>query len=395
MAKQLRHITGVKSSKVEKLDLKDWDKSPEGAALTAKYHSVEKHADRVGNGDDVYKGKTKEAPYKKASVAEAKDDEKNYNPSDEKWDADDFKVTKQWPKNGGFPKGPKKDPWDKSPKKQTKKKVSEEFELGEGDVTDLGQKRDERRLANFHKTFMGDVRSGAKEIAARIQDHIDAGHFPMKVGTRFSTEHSRRNKLPPFKVTGYYVDKKNPEGRYGYHVDNGETQTIHMIKDPGLEKMAGPDKWKELQAGVQEYKPLKSVKENLLANIRAKYGIKEASCNHTNEGTYCEVHGGEACPSDDKKEKKGRRLLIDKKKIQEAIMNETAPPSKKLENWIKANKERFYKEYGEEKGKKVLYATAWRMHGQAESGSNPSTNTDYAGPGAAGWTTGRHDTGTL
>ena len=78
---------------------------------------------------------------------------------------------------------------------------------------------------------------------------------------------------------------------------------------------------------------------------------------------------------------------------EEDIINEVAPPNPKIEKWIKANKERFVKEYGKEKGTQVLYAKAWKMHGQSESG--PATNTDYAGPGAAGWTTGRLDVGTL
>ena len=78
---------------------------------------------------------------------------------------------------------------------------------------------------------------------------------------------------------------------------------------------------------------------------------------------------------------------------EDEIINEVAPPNPKIESWIKANKERFVKEYGKEKGMQVLYAKAWKMHGQSESGS--ATNTDYTGPGAAGWTTGRLDVGTL
>lgn len=78
---------------------------------------------------------------------------------------------------------------------------------------------------------------------------------------------------------------------------------------------------------------------------------------------------------------------------EEEEIQEVAPPNPKIEKWIKANKERFVKEYGPEKGKQVLYAKAWKMHGQSESGS--ATNTDYTGPGAAGLTTGRLDVGTL
>lgn len=80
-------------------------------------------------------------------------------------------------------------------------------------------------------------------------------------------------------------------------------------------------------------------------------------------------------------------------KLKEETLDEVAPPNPKIEKWIKSNKERFVKEYGKEKGMQVLYAKAWKMHGQSESGS--ATNTDYTGPGAAGWTTGRLDVGTL
>jgi hypothetical protein len=87
------------------------------------------------------------------------------------------------------------------------------------------------------------------------------------------------------------------------------------------------------------------------------------------------------------------KLPPGKAKLKEEDIQEVAPPSKKIESWIKSNKERFIKQYGKEKGTQVLYAKAWKMHGQSESG--PATNTDYAGPGAAGWSTGRLDVGTL
>jgi hypothetical protein len=43
-------------------------------------------------------------------------------------------------------------------------------------------------------------------------------------------------------------------------------------------------------------------------------------------------------------------------------LHEISPPNPKIEKWIKANKGRFEKEYGAEKGKEVLYARAWKMH---------------------------------
>lgn len=100
-----------------------------------------------------------------------------------------------------------------------------------------------------------------------------------------------------------------------------------------------------------------------------------------------EIEGGEHGSS------VGRAKVGGKLKEDQEIVNEVAPPNPKIEAWIKANKERFVKEYGKEKGTQVLYAKAWKMHGQSESGS--ATNTDYTGPGAAGWSTGRLDVGTL
>lgn len=58
------------------------------------------------------------------------------------------------------------------------------------------------------------------------------------------------------------------------------------------------------------------------------------------------------------------------KKVQNILegknpLNEVSPPNPKIEKWIKANKGRFEKEYGAEKGKEVLYSKAWKMHNEA------------------------------
>lgn len=45
--------------------------------------------------------------------------------------------------------------------------------------------------------------------------------------------------------------------------------------------------------------------------------------------------------------------------LEEDILTEKAPPG--MEPWVKANKERFVKQYGEKKGLGVVYATAWKM----------------------------------
>jgi|694.fasta_scaffold00037_85 hypothetical protein len=140
-------------------------------------------------------------------------------------------------------------------------------------------------------------------------------------------------------------------------------------------------------------------KEKFQAAAAKGKKLREATskCNHTGLGVMCEMHGTEKCPPGIEPKdipKFGQKVLLDKKAtVKEEVISEVAPPNPKIEAWVKANKERFVKEYGKEKGTQVLYAKAWKMHGQSESGS--ATNTDYTGPGASGWTTGRLDVGTL
>jgi hypothetical protein len=43
---------------------------------------------------------------------------------------------------------------------------------------------------------------------------------------------------------------------------------------------------------------------------------------------------------------------------------EKAPPGAKAEHWVKSNKERFKKRYGEKAGERVLYAKAWKLFGE-------------------------------
>jgi hypothetical protein len=101
MSKLLREIVekgsigGPHSSKKGKLDISDLNAAPGNNKFASK-HETEKWEDRDGNGEDVFKGKTKEAKYKKQkdSVYEAteEDDEKpkkGKDKDDEKNDDDE------------------------------------------------------------------------------------------------------------------------------------------------------------------------------------------------------------------------------------------------------------------------------------------------------------------
>ncbi len=52
---------------------------------------------------------------------------------------------------------------------------------------------------------------------------------------------------------------------------------------------------------------------------------------------------------------------------------EKSPPSKSSEEWIKKNKSRFTKEYGKDKGERVLYGKAWNDY----KAKHEETQTDY------------------
>jgi hypothetical protein len=92
MSKLLREIVekgsigGPHSSKKGKLDISDLNAAPGNNKFASK-HETEKWEDREGNGEDVFKGKTKEAKYKKQkdSVYEAteEDDEEDEDELDE------------------------------------------------------------------------------------------------------------------------------------------------------------------------------------------------------------------------------------------------------------------------------------------------------------------------
>jgi len=115
-------------------------------------------------------------------------------------------------------------------------------------VSSISDARESRNLRNFHKDLMGDIRSRASEAMGRVKDIREQGLLPFEVGTRFTTPHSRKNGLPPFKVEGHWADKN---GKYGYNVvrgnpegeDEGDWERTRIFGMPehheGFEPMGG------------------------------------------------------------------------------------------------------------------------------------------------------------
>jgi len=70
MSKYLREIVSCNSSKTEPMNLDDLNQAPGNRDFIGQ-HSVEKHADRVGNKDDIYKaGSIKQAKMKRHGLSD-------------------------------------------------------------------------------------------------------------------------------------------------------------------------------------------------------------------------------------------------------------------------------------------------------------------------------------
>lgn len=93
-------------------------------------------------------------------------------------------------------------------------------------TSSISEVREAGKLRDFHKDFRSKMSDMMREMMEHTKSIRDQGLLPFEVGTRFTTPHSRRNDLPPFKVTGYWSDQKT--GKYGYN-------TSRMRDDDGQE----------------------------------------------------------------------------------------------------------------------------------------------------------------
>jgi hypothetical protein len=150
------------------------------------------------------------------------------------------------------------------------------------DSSNISDVREAGKMRDFHKDFMGNVGDRARSHMKNVNSLRDAGELPFDVGTRFTTPHSRKNNLPPFKVTGHWADIKKPNDRYGYTVER-ETEGREATQVLGT-----PD----THEGFEPMGGLRAVKRyggGLYANIHAKrerikHGSKERMRKVGSEG---------------------------------------------------------------------------------------------------------------
>lgn len=97
-----------------------------------------------------------------------------------------------------------------------------------GDVTDLGQVREQKQLQTFHKGLMGDIGTRMTQAMEAHQKAVDAGHFDgYEVGDVLQSKSVSGNDLPPMKITGRYVQKWKPSAMTLQHFDRmGAKPTI-------------------------------------------------------------------------------------------------------------------------------------------------------------------------
>lgn len=89
------------------------------------------------------------------------------------------------------------------------------------DSSNISDVREAGRLSDMHKSVMSDVATGVESAGERAKAVRDQGLLPFDTGTRFSTPHSRKNDLPPFRVLSHWADKN---GKYGYNVERGDPE---------------------------------------------------------------------------------------------------------------------------------------------------------------------------
>lgn len=347
MTKPLKDIlAGVKSSTVEPMDLKDWDKSPDGAKLTGKLHPIEKHADRTGNADGVFTAKNKVAPYKKQTAVseEALDEVKTMSASGAhypwmnkpKVTADAAKKSQDY-YNWAKAERAKNDAAKVAKKKTTK----EEVELDEG-LKLVKTHTNGNRTAKVYKDnewseyrvkhFVdGKHQSKADYHTDDSEDaHDTANHFVSKAKINEGNEENKKKKKQVMADKPKDKKKSNFDPRETFSAMRRGRQVeeveIEEASYSAKAAAAGKDIGKEgknfdkiANKAAKEYgseEAGKKVAGAILAKLRAKRMHEEdCGCNHSPKGVKCEVHGEDDCMGGKPyKDKKGRQLLNDKKK---------------------------------------------------------------------------------
>lgn len=257
-------------------------------------HSVEKHEDRVGNGDDVYAG---------AKVKKAKMERHGHEPKPK-----DIQVYNKNQQVG-----------------QPENKLKEEADLDEGkDPREYGYEGDMaitqlkticRHAEHLMKMLKPDtdLPEWVQSKITKAEDYISTAHdylmSEMNEEIEKLDERVKQNKIKKNAA----IEKIGANARKA-----NDPMHLDVIGTGIRQDVADKIRGRELSSG----KNRREVKE--------EDEFTESKCNMTEAGKMCEVHGMKACPKEEdessqnkeprytgKKEKPGRKLLTDKKSIEE------------------------------------------------------------------------------
>jgi len=358
MAKDLKSIlAGVKSSKIAPPDINDkntyqWN-AKDGVAFIKK-HKTETHDDRVGNGDDVYKGKTKKTDkYKFQSDGVYEESEEGE--LDEKYMG--FHALK-----GHLTQTGAKSPAALAAWIGREKYGKEKFQAAAAKGKKLGE-------VHVHNNM------------SETCSHTNEGTYCEMHGTKACPSEDDVNMQKK--------SKKDSKGRE-YLTDKKKTMEEGRIEDDAQRRAA-----KELSAiAAASNKPITKLKpgKKQYNQLKSTGGMFGGARTFAAGVAKRNIEGDIAGAKSVTKAKVGGKLKEEVEYIEEKLTAKD-PVSKWIHDFVHSDNPKFDGKSTKERQKMALGAYYGEKRGKKESGS--ATNTDYTGPGAAGWTTGRHDMGTL
>jgi hypothetical protein len=342
MPKSLNDILkGVKKSTINKLTTGDVpgvdyaDKMKDGRDFVAQ-HSVEKHEDRVGNDDKVYKGGTKKAEMERHGHEPKPKDVQVYKKNQQVGEeTDSFKSGTRSPVEGSI------------------EEAKDQREYGyEGDMAITQLKTICRNSEHLMKMLKPDtdLPEWVQSKITKAEDYISTAHDYLMSEMNEETEQldeltGRKKKLfgkdPLVAVANRAIDRMKlpPNG-------TGKLSP---------EEIASNKKYSEVSRRAFDRMGEEVEK------------LDEAKCNMTEAGKMCEVHGNKACPKEDndsaenkepkytgKKDKQGKQLITDKK-LEEKLTKDMSA-GEVIKDFEKSDDPRFKGDSKDKRKKRALAA---------------------------------------
>jgi hypothetical protein len=402
MPKNLNDVLkGVKKSTINKLTTGEnpgvdyADKSKDTRDFFDQ-HPVQKHEDRVGNGDDVYKASNvKKASMLRHGHEPKPKDIRVYNKTNQvnteevELDEADMMHIKVGEKvRLTNPKAPARH----TVTKIKGQKVHIKKESGEEVILPL--ERIKRVKAQAAKLQEAEELNEADLMHIKVGEKVrltnpkaPARHTVTKIdGQKVHIEKDSGekvilplNRIKRVKAQAAKLQEAKDEREYGYEGDMAITQLKTICRNAEhLMKMMKPDtdlpEWVQSKiTKAEDY--ISTAHDYLMSEMNEEVEtLDEAKCNMSEAGTVCEVHGKKACPKEDdesaenkepkftgKKDKEGKVVLItDKKQIQEKLTKKMSVGD--IIKDVKNSEDPRFKGDSQEKRKERALAIWYKMH---------------------------------